>query len=131
LQRRRRIVLARALLFNRFGLRLHVQRHCHGLLLVVAILVGGRRGGVGRRRKRRRRECRGGNVVGEHGNQLVLVESVETGSTFLEKRRLKEGNGVAGGSPVSPPPGGGEVEKLVDPGGLGGSGGGDGGGGGG
>ena len=79
----------------------------------------GRRGGVGG-------GDGGGDGVGEHRHELLVVELIELipgprysggGAARVTAfvRRLEEGNGVAGGSPVSPSLGGGEVEEFVDP----------------
>ena len=95
-----------------------VQR---GRLVVVAILVR-RRGRVGWRRQ--------GDVVGEHGNELVVhVQPVETvgggvrhhgtvvgaPDVIKEERCVKEGDGVACRTPVRAPPCRREVEELVNP----------------
>lgn len=95
------------------------------ILVVVAVLVG-RRGRIGGRRDGGRH----GDVVGEHGHELVVVQAVEGGGdvvgavhgrvppAFLVQRvqrRLEERDGVARRAPVGPAPGGREVEKLVHP----------------
>lgn len=94
-------------------------------LVVVAVLVG-RRGRV----RGRRDGGRDGDVVGEHGHELLVVQSIERSCNVVGavdggvpmvdivehiKRRLEERNGVAGGAAVRPAPGGGEVKELVHP----------------
>lgn len=64
-------------------------------------------GGGGRRRR---------HLVGEHGQELVVVEAIEAG-TLVGERGPEEGDGVVGGAAAVATPGGGEVEELVRPGG--------------
>jgi hypothetical protein len=93
------------------------------LLVVDAVVVGRRRRarhrrGRGLRLRRRRRRL---EVVGEHGQELIVVEAVEVMRPGIAVAGaglglgLEEGHGVADGAAVRAALGGGEVEELVHP----------------
>lgn len=91
------------------------------LLVVDAVVVGRRRGARHRRglRGRRRWRRRRLQVVGEHGQELVVVEAVEVvrpdAGIAVAGAGLEKSHGVADGAAVRAALGGGEVEELVDP----------------